>query len=106
MPPLKILAEYQLFHIIDDTTSLYNAQSRGTTQIDDVSTWLPPSLHTPWRNVFFEYIKHPFKDGHLRKYNISGIVLLFLSMYFLLHSVFGMFEGDLVTGNTDLDFLI
>ena len=25
-------------------------------QIDDVLTWLPPSLHTPWRNVFFEYI--------------------------------------------------
>ena len=30
---------------------------RGTAQIDDISTWLPPSLHTPWRNVFFEYIK-------------------------------------------------
>ena len=29
---------------------------RGTAQIDDVSTWLPPSLDTPWRNVFFEYI--------------------------------------------------
>ena len=45
-------------HVIDDTTSLYNAQSRGTAQIDDVSTWLPPSLHTPWRNVFFEYINN------------------------------------------------
>ena len=43
-------------HVIDDTTSLYNAQSRGTAQIDDVSTWLPPSLDSPWQNVFFEYI--------------------------------------------------
>ena len=25
---------------------------RGTAQIDDVSTWLPPSLDTPWQNVF------------------------------------------------------
>ena len=31
---------------------------RGTTQIDDISTWLPPSLDTPWQNVFFEYINN------------------------------------------------
>ena len=31
---------------------------RETAQIDDVSTWLPPSLDTPWQNVFFEYINH------------------------------------------------
>ena len=39
-------------------TPLVYTVPRGTTQIDDVSTWLSPSLHTPWRNVFFEYINH------------------------------------------------
>ena len=38
-------------------TPLVYTMPRGTAQIDDISTWLPPSLHTPWRNVFFEYIK-------------------------------------------------
>ena len=62
--PRKLLKNYLnkgcawLPEVIDDTTSLYNAQSRGTAQSDDVSTWLPPSLHTPWQNVFFEYIKN------------------------------------------------
>ena len=37
-------------------TPLVYRMPRGTAQIDDVSTWLPPSLHTPWQNVFFEYI--------------------------------------------------
>ena len=38
-------------------TPLVYTMPRGTAQIDDVSTWMPPSLHTPWQNVFFEYIK-------------------------------------------------
>ena len=37
-------------------TPLVYTMPRETAQNDDVSTWLPPSLHTPWRNVFFEYI--------------------------------------------------
>ena len=39
-------------------TPLVYTKPRGTAQIDDVSTWLPPSLDTPWQNVFFEYIKN------------------------------------------------
>ena len=39
-------------------TPLVYTMPRGTTQIDDISTWLPPSLHTPWQNGFFEYINN------------------------------------------------
>ena len=39
-------------------TPLVYIMPRGTTQIDDISTWLPPSLHTPWWYVFFEYINN------------------------------------------------
>ena len=39
-------------------TPLVYTMPRGTAQIDDISTWLPPSLHTPWQNVFFEYINN------------------------------------------------
>ena len=39
-------------------TPLVYIMPRGTAQINDVSTWLPPSLDTPWQNVFFEYIKY------------------------------------------------
>ena len=48
-------------------TPLVYIMPRGTTQIDDISTWLPPSLHTSWRNVFFEYIKN--NDTKLYKYD-------------------------------------
>ena len=40
---------------------------RETAQINDVSTWLPPSLDTPWQNVFFEYINYvAVKMNHLK----------------------------------------
>ena len=37
-------------------TPLVYIMPRGTAQIDDVSTWLPPSLDIPWQSIFFEYI--------------------------------------------------
>ena len=48
---------------IDDTTIM----PRGTAQINDVSTWLPPSLDTPWQNVFFEYIKKDTSTLNIKK---------------------------------------
>ena len=35
-----------------DSPRTYFGHPRGTSQIDDISTWLPQSLETPWRNVF------------------------------------------------------
>ena len=39
------------------------ATPRGTAQIDDVSIWLPPSLETPWRNVFLYYVNNMWTEG-------------------------------------------
>ena len=63
---------------------------RGTAQIDDVSTWLPPSLDTPWQNVFFEYINYSCCTAVIRAKYLSILEPNASQLFFFSHGPFNL----------------